>query len=114
MTFSALWRTTFRELLQSAHASCERGVAWLQRLADIAELALAGWPASGPIAAEELAPAAVQPLSCLEQALHLLAGGGPMLQGGLDGPELLDDGLEGLGCRRRGPPGRGPPPAGGR
>jgi hypothetical protein len=58
MTFSALWRTTFRELLQPAHASCERGVmrewlergepalpmdgplglAWLQRLADIAEL----------------------------------------------------------------------------
>jgi hypothetical protein len=43
--------------------------------------ALAGWPANGPIAAEELAPAAVQPLSCLEQALHILAGGGRVPQG---------------------------------
>jgi hypothetical protein len=78
------------------------GLAWLQRLADIAELgALAGWPANGPIAAEELAPAAVQPLSCLEQALHVLAGGGPVLQGDLDGPELLDDVLEGVGRRLR-------------
>src|SRR5215211_2359023 len=61
--------------------------------------ALAGWPARGPIAAEELAPAAVQPLGCLEQALHLLAGGGRVPQGGLDGPELLDDVLEGVGRR---------------
>jgi hypothetical protein len=51
---------------------------------------LAGRPANGPIATEELAPAPVQPRSRLEQALHILAGGGRVLQGGLDGPELLD------------------------
>src|SRR5215217_4530733 len=73
--------------------------------------ALAGRPAGGPVAAEELAPAAVQPLSCLEQALHLLAGGGPVLQRGLDGPQLLDDVLEGIGRRLRLQPKRSRPPA---
>src|SRR5215218_11379248 len=72
--------------------------------------ALAGWPARGPIAAEELAPAAVQPLSCLEQALHLLVGGGRVLQDGLDRAEFLDDVLKGVGCRLRLQPRRIRPP----
>jgi hypothetical protein len=76
----------FQRLESPATACCSSRLAWPQRQAEIAAGALAGRPAGGPIAAEELAPAAVQPLGRLEQALHVLAGGGRVLQAGLDGP----------------------------
>src|ERR687887_1126610 len=65
---------------------------------------------AGRIAAEEFAPAAVQPFGRLEQALHVFARG-RVLQGGLEGPELLDDVLEGVGRRLRLQPRRIRPPA---